>query len=43
MRGSGGEMCSSTATMSLRDGTKDAYRHVSTPTLKSVIELKKSV
>jgi len=43
MRGNGGGMCSGTVAMSLRHGTKGAYRHVSTQTLKLVIELRKSV
>jgi len=36
-------MTSDMAAMSLRGGTKGAYKHVSTPTLKSVMKLRKSV
>jgi len=43
MRGNGRENCSGTVAMSLRGGTKGACKYVSTPTLKSVMELKKSV
>jgi len=36
-------MVSGTIVMSLRGGTKGSCRHVSTPMLKSVMELRKSV
>ena len=36
-------MVSGTLVMSLHDGTKGACRHVGTPTLKSVMELRKSL
>jgi hypothetical protein len=42
-RGNGGEICSGTAAKSLCGGTKGTCGHVSTPTLKSVMELSKSV
>jgi hypothetical protein len=50
MRGNGGGKCSGvtvmvsgTVVMSLHDEIKGARRHVSTPTLKSIMELRKSV
>jgi hypothetical protein len=42
MRGNGGGMLLSTVVTSLRVGTKVAYKHVSTPTLKAVMELRNS-
>jgi len=50
MRGSSGGKCSGvtmmvsgTVVMNPCDGTKGGYRHVGTPTLKLVMELRKSV
>jgi len=43
MRGNGDGKCSGTVAMNLRGGTKGDCRHVSIPTLKSVMELRKSV
>jgi len=43
MRGNGDGKCFGTSAMSLRDGTKDVCTHVSTPTLKSRMELRKIV
>jgi len=43
MRGNGDGKCSGTVAMSLCGGTTDACRHVSTSTLKSVMELIKSI
>jgi len=43
MRSNGGGKCSGTVAMSFRGEIKGPSRHVSIPTLKSVMELRKSV
>jgi len=41
--GNGDRKCSGTVVMSICGGTKSAYRHASTPTLKSILKPRKSV
>jgi len=43
MRGNGGGKCYGTVAMNLYDGMKGSCIHVSTPALKAVMELRKSV
>jgi len=43
MRGNNGGKCSDIVAMSLYGGTKGACMYVTTPTLKSEMELRKSV
>jgi len=43
MRGNGGGKCFGTVAISLCGGMKGGYMHLSTPTLKSVMKMRKSV